>query len=254
MTETLPKGDLFRLSKEVWESLTYEEIVATSKDMFEMGLFMPPSAVFSVEVPKESFMAFSGQKDLSDLNSQETYVANSIEKAVFYYQPLEDVLAHERFCIDIYVRLPSGRNYINKIRGAFIKDQEDSYMFMGLYVFIYASLIVILASRNIEKKQVTNDPRSRNHQQRTDSKNYTSTTTIKVGNVTEYIGNKSEGSGRTVKPHLRRGHIKSVRHGKGRTELRKVFIHPTFVNADKDWVAPTTKVYNVVSHGKAFGF
>jgi hypothetical protein len=43
-------------------------------------------------------------------------------------------------------------------------------------------------------------------------------------------------TGRTVCPHLRRGHPKRVRYGVGRQQVRVQWIAPCFVNADRDWV------------------
>ena len=43
-------------------------------------------------------------------------------------------------------------------------------------------------------------------------------------------------SGRTVRPHLRRGHIRRVHYGVGRQLTRKVWIEPTIVNASADFV------------------
>jgi hypothetical protein len=51
-------------------------------------------------------------------------------------------------------------------------------------------------------------------------------------------------TGRTVEPHLRRGHVKGVRFGPGRQYIRPRWIAPVFVNADRDWVR-SRKAYSL---------
>jgi hypothetical protein len=43
--------------------------------------------------------------------------------------------------------------------------------------------------------------------------------------------------GKARAPHLRRGHTRNQRHGHGLVLVKKVFIEPVFVNADRDWVS-----------------
>jgi hypothetical protein len=40
------------------------------------------------------------------------------------------------------------------------------------------------------------------------------------------------------RPHLRRGHIRQQRYGHGLTEQKPIWIAPTFVNADEEFVSP----------------
>ena len=237
--------ELFRLSKEVWNSLTFDEIISTADAMREMELFQPPYNRFDVECDPALFATFGKKDQYPDEDCDIPFIT----KVVCHYDLHGLNKRPEDFHITFY---GSTKPYMLTTHPWTVAE-ESREIYRDLYLFVFTSLIVVLASRNIVKNQVTNDARARNHTQRTDSKHYSSTTTIRVGKITEYIGNKSEGSGRTVRAHLRRGHIKGVRHGEGRTELKKVFIPPTFVNADRDWVAPKRGSYKVVLDGKAVG-
>ena len=236
-----PKAELFRLDKNVWNGLTFETIIETTTSMKELDLFHPPTNNFDVECPVEAMSVYiEGGLHPSDLKL--------IDQIICHYD-LTGVPHENHFDITFttqgrYLRM----NHINYPQ--YFKDDVSSGMYSNFYIFIVHALIAVLASRNIEKKPRVNDARAKNHKEREDSKKYNITTTIKVGTITEYIGSSGNVTGRTVRPHLRRGHIKTVRVGKGRKELKKVFIQPCFVNADRDWVAEPRKSYNVVANGQ----
>jgi hypothetical protein len=236
------KSQLFRLSKEVWKSLTYDDIIETARAMLEVKIFNPPYRKFEIECPKEAFLVFA------DTYTDE--LLGPLDTAIFYYD-LGNYKQNRYFKIRLY-------GMFNNVSHGMTAEpwntpnEELREAFHDFYLFVFSALLVVLASKNVVKTQVVNDKKSKSHKQREDSKSYETTTTIKVGKVTEYIGNKPEGSGRTVKAHLRRGHVKGVRIGEGRKDIKKVFIQPCFVNADRDWVAEPRKNYKVVSNGQAF--
>ena len=105
-----------------------------------------------------------------------------------------------------------------------------------------SSLIVLLATKNTIKtteKIKRHGPKSRKR-----PREYEYVTTIKIGKITETM--RSEGSsGISVRPHLRRGHIRSQHFGVGNKEIKKIFIQPVFVNADEDWIANERRAYKV---------
>lgn len=236
-----PKAELFRLSKEVWNSITYAEIVETAVAMNDMEIFSPPLFHFDVECPKEAMFVFG-----TDSHKE---IAEVVQTVTCHYDLYGANDNPNKFHMTFIT--PNGIRREMTPWSVERHGENALETYRSFYMFVYTALIVVLASKNVIKKQEVNDARAKNHQQREDSKSYTSTTTIKVGNITEYIGNKPEGSGRTVRAHLRRGHIRGVRHGEGRKEIKKVFIQPCFVNADRDWVATPRKSYNVVTDGKA---
>jgi hypothetical protein len=97
-----------------------------------------------------------------------------------------------------------------------------------------AILIVLLATKNIERRVIKNDARANSKRARDDAKSFSTTTYLNIGKITETCrGGSSSGP---VRPHLRRGHIRSQRYGEGFKEIKKIFIRPVFVNADKEWV------------------
>lgn len=235
-----PKPELFRMSAEVWDSLSYHDVIDTAIAMAEMEIFYPPYRKFDVECDPRVFYTF-GEFEGMDKEMEH------IKKLICHFDLDYENNTPQNFRLTIH-----GTHGIHDVHPWSV-PVDSKNAFSDFYLFVYCALVVVLASKNVEKKQVANSDRSRNHKERTDSKNYASTTTIRVGRITEYVGNKPESTGRTVRAHLRRGHIKGVRVGEGRTEIKKVFIHPTFVNADRDWVAPKRESYKVSINGKKIG-
>jgi hypothetical protein len=236
-----PKGELFRLAKNVWNGLTFEDVIETSSAMKELDLFHPPTSIFDIECPSDAMSVYADD----GVGPMEHEILDQI---ICHYN-LSEPPVDNHFDITFvsqgkYLRMTHA-SYPN-----YFKEDVLRGVYNNFYIFLIHVLIVVLASRNIEKRPRVNDARSRNHQEREDSKKYDLTTTIKIGAITEYIGSNGNSTGRTMRPHLRRGHIKNVRVGEGRKETKKVFIQPCFVNADKDWLATPRKSYNVVSNGQ----
>ena len=236
-----PKAELFRLAKNVWDSLTFEDVIETTDAMKELDLFYPPTTIFDVECPSDAMDVYAD-------DGVGPYEKESIDTIICHYD-LTAIPSDNYFNIT-FIKNGKRLNMTHVTYPQYFKEDITRGVYNHFYIFIVHALIAVLASRNIEKKPRVNDARSRNHQEREDSRKYDMTTTIKIGPITEYVGKSDNPTGRTVRPHLRRGHIKTVRIGEGRKDVKKVFIQPCFVNADRDWVAEPRKSYNVVANGQ----
>lgn len=74
-------------------------------------------------------------------------------------------------------------------------------------------------------------------------RNHLYTTTIRIGAEAQRTAQaESQSSGRTVRPHLRRGHIRRQHFGPGREMQKSIWIEPTFVNG---LVPDEREAYNV---------
>ena len=113
---------------------------------------------------------------------------------------------------------------------------------MEIFVAFTRALIVLLATRNVEKQRVQNTSRSPSAKNRKASKGFAYTTTIRIGQITKSYGS-TDGTGGPKRPHLRRGHVRHQRIGEGRKETKMIFIPPVFVNADKGWIESQRKAY-----------
>lgn len=122
------------------------------------------------------------------------------------------------------------------------KDQYSSLKRLSTAVFYL--LVVLLATKNVEKKEVINRKLAAGKFNRSKAyrKDYPITTTLTIGKITE--NHESVGTGSTVRPHLRRGHIRNQHYGPNNEMTKKIFIQPVFVNADEGWVA-NREAYNV---------
>lgn len=229
---------MFRLSTEVMQSVSNEEVNITLAAMKECGIRPQPFLQFAVEA-KNAHLLFDDEQ--------------LTEEDELFFKTAPDVLylvryefkSHESDTFKAVTTVKYGND--RPVLAAPPYCSEEIYDTVKLIQRkILRCLFTVLVARNAEKKVVENSLRAKSHQAREDAKkNFTSTTIIKVGKITETLEGHGI-SGRQMRPHLRRGHVRNQRHGEGRAEVKKVFIAPVFVNADKGWVN-IDKVYKVVA-------
>jgi hypothetical protein len=107
-----------------------------------------------------------------------------------------------------------------------------------------AFFVVLLATKNADK--VTESIKKHGPKSRKRPRAYDYITTIKIGKITETMRSDGDGQG-GVRPHLRRGHIRNQRVGKGLEEVKPIFISPVFVNADEGWINNQRKEYRIAA-------
>jgi len=231
--ERLP---LFKIASNIFDSLTMEDINQTALDMQELGLYQPPFDAFYIQV-KTRFM--------------ENLASAYYKSEVRYGLGIKTEMMFKYVMMDAHVRMTPFFSLDGKEFGTLSHDEvegmgpqaEKQLTWFGHT--ISKVLTVLLATKNIEKDvEACNKPTSRNRRERTLSK-YSSVTTIRIGKITETMRSIG-GSGSSVRPHLRRGHIRHQHYGKGNTELKKIFIQPMFINADQGWI-DGQKEYRVVA-------
>lgn len=232
------KPHLFRLSPEVIDCFDIDDAVATYKDMSEMDLDKDPYDFYCIEVNTSFILKFSNFLRMGDGNFEETRQIAEKWIWIFQYQIYEDAT----YTGDVFVILPSGRvaNYSQSA----MKNEEANAAIVHIEQTLRCFLILLLATKNVDKKTTVNSKRSVSPRTQKDAKRYSHTTMIKIGKITETYGSAT-GTGGPKRPHLRRGHIRTQHFGKGNTEVKKIFIQPVFVNADEKWINEQ-KTYRVI--------
>lgn len=105
--------------------------------------------------------------------------------------------------------------------------------------FMAKALIVFLGTKNVTK--VTRENKLVKFGIGKQKHRYV--TSLKVGHVYITEHEKGEPTGRTMRAHLRRGHIRRQRYGPELTYEKKVWIEPVFVNSDREYIP--REAYNV---------
>jgi hypothetical protein len=220
--------------------------------MYEAGLFYPPFKHFHVRCPVRGFVeatfahACKVEKAYSKefKNMPDWIIKNPNHPVVIEYE-FDDLTPRGET-----VSMPKFRSLMSLGEGEaaipwtlLTKTPEKLCNMMNL--FIYKILIVLLATKNCDRKTVENTIRANSKKARDDAKHYSTTTYISIGRITETCRHES-GSRSSVRPHLRRGHLRRQKHGEGRQEVKTIFIPPIFVNADREWITDRKK-YKLVA-------
>jgi hypothetical protein len=217
------------------------DVRATYNDMVALDLDKDPYPYYAIEV-KVKFMYLFGKKvGLLYGEDDGTVSALSQSTCVFIYELIDDGKNFQ-----FYALMQVKGKYVDLLPIAGLNEDKVQEKFInGIVEYLRYFLMVVLATKNAEKVTKTNLARAISPQQRKDAAKYQYTTTIKIGKITETYGT-STSLGGTKRPHLRRGHIRIQRFGKGNAEVKKIFIQPVFVNTDENWINEQ-KTYRVVT-------
>jgi len=243
-------AQMFRLTPDIFDSISLDDIDATARDMWEMDIFYPPFEKFIITV-KSSFLA----KMMLDKQYVSQYGQDGAEDLNRYWSA-KDMELFFYFSSDLQ---REGNNPLGTIVGIKFDRAKDINWFAEVGMSkqlkevsrhvggrLFEILIVLLATPNADKKVTENSLRGKFQRIRQDAQSSEYTTTIRIGKITETYSGGNLGTGAKKRPHLRRGHIRRQRVGEGRAEVKKIFIPPMFVNADENWIKNERKEYKVL--------
>ena len=235
------KPQLFVFSRQIWDTFDFDTTLDTYEDMESLGIHQPPFDEFVIQTSAYDFTKMlarvfdwskksTSSQFINDLLKDDAELRKGLNYDFYIHYELDfdDELIHTPFI------KTNGKFY--PIEAVFDHDEEGTDLVEALCSVLHQALIVFLATKNVVKKDVLNTPQSPSHKSREDSKHFSMTTTLKIGAITETFRSEN-GDHKSVRPHLRRGHIRTQRYGKNYSEEKKIFIQPVFVNADDGWIA-----------------
>jgi len=216
---------LFRIEEKIWDSVDYDTILDTATALEKAGLDQPPYAVFDIQATlNHKIMArlFSGWDKFI------TRAHPPARTFTFRYE-------YDKENNHLTTRLKINESWL---------DRQNIEKICKLSSFLNHTLFALLATKNASKtteKIKKHGPKSRKR-----PREYDYITTIKIGKITET--QRGDGDGQSsVRPHLRRGHIRNQRVGKGLSEVKPIFIQPCFINADESWINNQRKEYRIAA-------
>jgi hypothetical protein len=270
----MPKRQLFIIGREAMNSLNFDETDAICADLKELDLYHLPfeevdirvfgdaltySEVKDVRLISEAMkgMLARGYLELTrDAHGKPFYITHFGEgywldfrnislKHTNYtkWSVMEGVRGMENSEIAYHkkfpaLEIPPGRRTENSHSdfGWLPSERERDA--------IAHALIALLATKNVVKS-IKHNPLAKHGigAKKNSTKRYEYVTTISVPRELPK-DEEHKPSGNERAPHLRRGHIRRQHYGPGNELIKKIFIAPIFVNADKTWVKQRT-AYNV---------
>ena len=241
----------FRLGADTIEAVSQEEVDATYSDMLAMGLAQPPYEEFDIII--------------SPLEAAAMACGDSAKERREHSKLMKEVKDQVSFMAARVPMAPLGLRYkngvptavlrsINQLTNKFAVDfevppsqREPAFMLRVLNHTapkLIKLLIVLLATKNASKEV----RECKSAKLGVGKGKHAYTTTIRVGEVTEYAegaeGAEPNKTGATIRPHLRRGHKRHQHYGPHGNYIKQIFIQPVFVNADGAWIDART-AYNV---------
>jgi len=244
---------LFILVPEIWASVSKNEIIATAKSMSDAGILNFPYEEFDVRSVGRTCDIMTWLFHLDGSSDEEWEKVKKDETMIpyaFRYYDFKGQIYSYSFGIytgNSWIYLPRGSPEL-LAKFSSLKPEVANTMNDIAADAMLNVLLVMLATKNVEKEVLKNpkrfrDPMSKSGIKQIKNKEYEYITTIKIGKITDTMRFGDHRG--PVRPHLRRGHLRNQRIGEGRKEVKQIFIQPVFVNADDGWIENQRKEYRV---------
>lgn len=247
---------LFVIGHNVFKSIDKKSLEQTLDAMFDLGIYHPPFKKIDIRIDSKvkDFFSWINAMPTEDFDDNENI------SWTWMYDFYVDDENHELFNYAVnrgFGFEDEKTSFISAYKSGFVEQMmkienlstlEDGCRFFienerSLANRVLELLVASLAIKNIEKTTIEHKKFEKIKTNKT-SQIYKYITTLKIGKITETY--RSDGSSNTtVKPHMRRGHIRNQHFGIGNKEIKKIFIQPVFVNADEGWIANEREHYKV---------
>jgi hypothetical protein len=236
--EPPPNRQCFFIGRDILDAIEPDEMIKTIIAMEELGIAKLPYPVVDLKFKADDLLTFFdkfGDEDPSTRFGREAVV---LMVGVGSESP--------RLFLDIAGR--TWADFTDYLHQHSQLSPLSNSPYGGRYVDFYRDvLIVTLATKGVEKTVKRNPMAAMRIGKSKASHVYTTTLKIRPD---WYSKNAVSGVPRRgMRPHLRRGHVRHQHYGPKNEAVRKVWIQPVFVNADKDFVS-VRSAYNM-SKGEA---
>lgn len=227
----------FFLHGELFEAMKRKEIEATVAAMREYGIYKLPYPVVDIKIAGDSFWRWH----MSDAPRALRKAMDTATGRELLLRAIEDetIVCFTNVSLDPSIK---AKPFVYRFGKYYSSDEVEDEGSKGNFKLLRDLLIVLLATKNI-KKQVHHDAMAKLRIGKS-REGHVYTTTLTLPAAADVVRVNATASDGTVRPHLRRGHVRRQRHGPKNVAVKLIWVEPCFINADPDFISER-EAYNI---------
>ena len=237
---------LFRLSSSLLDALDINDLAATVNAMIECNIFHPPFEQFTIEAPMKCCLRFYDSEKKEERGPPPDLEQSPVLYHINKFSMDKDAIDVRVECVALGIRdgleTVIEESYKTKVGIDEIKLFQRSAKRAAFR--LVSALIVLLATRNIEKR-VSENKLAKFGIKSKKKGNAERTITLHIGKPIVEKGDPGLTGRKMTVAMMRRGHSKRQHYGPRNELVKQIFVQPYWTHADEGYLE-RKRTYNVI--------